>query len=70
MRNRLLVGLCCIAVSSLVNANEDLLRSVAQVRVTRYEVEFENPWQKGSGSQYTGSAVLRLARLWKGQWVE
>ena len=58
MRNRLLVGLCCIAVSSLVNANEDLLRSVAQVRVTRYEVEFENPWQKGSGSQYTGSAVL------------
>jgi S1-C subfamily serine protease len=58
MRNQLLVGLCCIAVSSLVNANEDLLRSVAQVRVTGYEVEFDNPWQKGSGSQYSGSAVL------------
>jgi S1-C subfamily serine protease len=58
MRNRLLVGLCFIVVSSQVNAGEDLLRSVAQVRVTRYEVEFENPWQKGSGGQYSGSAVL------------
>ena len=58
MRNQLLVGLCCMVVSSLVNANENLLRSVAHVRVTGYEVEFENPWQKGSGGQYTGSAVL------------
>ena len=58
MRNQLLVGLCFIAVSSLVNAAEDLQRSVAQVRVTSYEVAFENPWQKGSGSQYFGSAVL------------
>ena len=58
MRNRLLIGLCFIAFSTLVNADEDLLRSVAQVRVTSYEVEFENPWQKGSGSQFFGSAVL------------
>ena len=58
MRNQLLVGLCFIAFTGMVNAAEDLLRTVAQVRVTGYEVEFENPWQKGSGGQYIGSAVL------------
>ena len=58
MHHRLLICLCIIALSSKISAAEDLLRSVAQVRVTGYEVEFKNPWQRGSGSTGYGSAVL------------
>ena len=58
MHHRLLICLCIIALSSKISAAEDLLRSVAQVRITGYEVEFKNPWQRGSGSTSYGSAVL------------
>ena len=58
MHHRLLICLCIVAFSSKINAADDLLRSVAKVRVTGYEVDFKNPWQKGSGSTAYGSAVL------------
>lgn len=58
INSRLLVGLWLLAINSLVSADQGILRSVAQVRVTGYEVEFLNPWQRGSGSTYYGSAVL------------
>ena len=58
MHHRLLICLCIIIFSSKINAADDLLRSIAQVRVTGYEVEFKNPWQRGSGSTSYGSAVL------------
>jgi S1-C subfamily serine protease len=52
------IGLYLLVASNLVQADQSILPSVAQVRVTGYEAEFENPWQKGSGSTFSGSAVL------------
>ena len=41
-----------------VHAGEDYLASIAKVRVATYDYDVESPWYRGSGGEFSGSAVL------------